>query len=397
MDTLFVLGRQPEIGLAELESLSSASSVRLLSDTCAACSQPVDFSRLGSSQKSGPVIASFKTTDLKKVFASLSSHIKSIVANMPPEGKIKLGASVYGIDTTPYQIQGELLRLKKTLRSSGRSARVVPNETTVLSSATTYHNRLHRDLGLELAIVCSGDTTTVARITAVQDIDAYRIRDRERPKRDAFVGMLPPKLAQTMINLASGAQASTRIVDPFCGTGVVLQEALLMGHPVYGSDINPKMIDYSRINLEWICKAQNLSDADYSLDVADATSVQIPPAQAGTATSIASETYLGQPLGGQSPSEEKILDIMHGVNTLARNFLKNIAPQLEPGSRHCIAFPAWYVDEREYHLPVLDELVELGFERITFAHPPRLVYRRDDQQTARELVVVRKVDPTTTP
>lgn len=54
MDTLFVLGRQPEIGLAELESLSSASSVRLLGDTCAACSQPVDFWRLGSSQNLVP-------------------------------------------------------------------------------------------------------------------------------------------------------------------------------------------------------------------------------------------------------------------------------------------------------------------------------------------------------
>ena len=32
---------------------------------------------------------------------------------------------------------------------------------------------------------------------------AMLIRDQNRPKRDARVGMLPPKLAQIMINLAN--------------------------------------------------------------------------------------------------------------------------------------------------------------------------------------------------
>jgi hypothetical protein len=40
----------------------------------------------------------------------------------------------------------------------------------------------------------------------VQDIDAYAERDFERPMRDAFVGMLPPKLAQIMLNLAVGEE-----------------------------------------------------------------------------------------------------------------------------------------------------------------------------------------------
>ena len=80
----------------------------------------------------------------------------------------------------------------------------------------------------------------------MQDIESYTKRDRERPKRDAKVGMLPPKLAQIIINLAAGQLPEEKlqnicdiplgepiprrllgqtVLDPFCGTGVILQEA----------------------------------------------------------------------------------------------------------------------------------------------------------------------------
>ena len=48
--------------------------------------------------------------------------------------------------------------------------------------------------------------------------------------------MLPPKLAQIIVSL-SGTQPGQTVLDPFCGTGVVLQEALIMGAIVYGFDL----------------------------------------------------------------------------------------------------------------------------------------------------------------
>ncbi len=394
MDTLFILGRQPEIGLAELEALSNANPVRQISETCAVCKTEIDFSRLGSSQKSGPILATYDTTDIHKVFANLTKEIPRLISDMPAEGKIKLGASLYGFEATSYTIQGELLRLKKHLRNKGRSARVIPNETVTLSSATTYHNRLTRELGLEFALVRDGSQTIVARITNVQDIDNYRIRDRERPKRDAFVGMLPPKLAQTMINLAQ-VQREQTLWDPFCGTGVILLEALMQGINVYGSDVSEKMVKYSSANISWLKLhysryfSEN-KDLVSKTFLGDATNFKLPIELPNVFQSIVTETYLGQPLGGQTPSEEKIHDIMHGVNKISREFLGNVAKQITPGTRHCIAFPAWYVDGHEYHLPVLDELDDLGFERVIFTHAPNIIYRREDQLTAREIVVIVK-------
>jgi tRNA (guanine10-N2)-dimethyltransferase len=58
-----------------------------------------------------------------------------------------------------------------------------------------------------------------------------------------------PRLVRFMINLAR-VKEGAKILDPFCGTGSILLEAGLMGMDIYGSDIDEKMINASRINLE---------------------------------------------------------------------------------------------------------------------------------------------------
>lgn len=386
--TICILGRQPEIGLAELEALYGASKINRISSEVALVDAMVDFSRLGGSIKAAELLTSVGGAKPSSAFSKIKSLLPQLVGAMPA-GKVKLGLSLYGFDMSPYAINGEALRLKKTIKNHGRSARVVPNETAALSSAQTYHNSLCSELGLEFVIVFSDDKIYIGRVTHVQDIDAYRIRDRERPKRDAFVGMLPPKLAQIIVNLSLGQRqfnAETYVLDPFCGTGVVLQEAWLMGYAVYGSDISPKMVDYSRANLDWLAeKAKTTDETRIRLETADAKDhIWRQPLDI-----VACEGYLGQPLGGQNPSEEKLREIIHDCNSTMRAFLKNIRPQLSDNARLCVAMPAWFVGGKYHHLPVIDELESLDFKPISFIHAPEsLLYRREDQVTGRELVVL---------
>ena len=405
-----VLGRQPEIGIAELESLYGSESVRPAGQTCALVDADIDFARLGGSVKTATLLASISDNSRKAIFKTIAKLVPKIIASMPSEGKIKLGLSVYGFDISPYELGGEALRLKKIVRASGRSIRVVPNETPALSSAQTYHNKLADELGVEIVIVSAGNQVHIGRVTAVQDIDAYRIRDRERPKRDAFIGMLPPKLAQIIVNLAIGqwniedskSQKSpiatshipiATILDPFCGTGVVLQEALLMGYDVYGTDLSQKMIDYTKANLEWLQKSSKVR----KFESKDKGRIRLETADAKDhiwrqpLTAIATETYLGQPLGGQSPNKEKFAEIVHETNAVIRDFLQNIAPQLAEGTRLCVAVPVWFLHDAVTHLPVTEELAMLGFRRHTFAHAlTPLMYHRDNQVTGRELLVLTK-------
>ena len=386
-----VLGRQPEIGLAELESIYGAKKVNPLGLDCALVEADVNLTRLGGSIKTALKISE-TNNDQKSIVRQLEVFLRETTPSMP-EGKINLGLSFHGFDLTPYTINGIGLHLKKIVKKTGRSARIIPNEAPALSSAQTYHNKLTGERGVEFLVVKDGPKAAIAQVTAVQDIDSYRVRDRERPKRDAFVGMLPPKLAQIIINLATGESTPTCVLDPFCGTGVVLQEALLMGYNVYGTDLSPKMIDYTRANLDWLQKDAPL--AAMQLEVADATSYQwnlasISPPK--TNLCVATETYLGQPLGGQSPNPEKMREIVHDTNATIRGFLKNISSQMSPGTRLCVAAPAWYVGGKELHLPVIDELETIGFSQQTFQNSTSpLVYRREDQVTGRELLVLEKI------
>lgn len=395
--SVLLLGRQPALGLAELESLFDAASVRPIGEGAAVVSLPyadIPFARLGSSVKLGEV-----TTVLEQAsWASLEKYLYklgAIIAKDMPEGKIQIGISAYGFDVTPQKLLANGLTLKKVLKKAGRSVRLSPNNEPALSSAQVIHNHLTGERGYELLFIRDGSKIIVGRTRNVQNIADYTRRDRERPKRDARVGMLPPKLAQTIINLAVGTSQpskDTTILDPFCGTGVLLQEALLMGYGIYGTDLDARMIDYTDQNLTWA--SNELLQISYTsrpegtqeLAVGDATTYQWDPIP----NFVACEGYLGQPFSS-FPSEEKLRDVMQTCNTIAKGFLKNIHSQIAPGTRLCVALPAWQKKPGEYmHLGMLDSLEDLGYNRISFEHVGNqdLVYAREDQIVARELLII---------
>jgi tRNA (guanine10-N2)-dimethyltransferase len=61
---------------------------------------------------------------------------------------------------------------------------------------------------------------------------------------------LHPKIARAMVNLSHIYNRQT-LLDPFCGTGGILLEAGLIGAHIIGGDVEQKMIDGCRQNLEF--------------------------------------------------------------------------------------------------------------------------------------------------
>jgi tRNA G10 N-methylase Trm11 len=388
LQSLCILGRQPALGLAELESLYGADVLSIVSPQVAGLSMPVsdvDFKRLGGSTRLCKVLAELPGTDWKKVESYLAKTLPEHLQYLPPEGKLKLGLSTIGLTVSPGRLTASGLTLKKIIRKAGRSVRLVPNQEVMLSTAQVMHNNLTGELGRELvAVATDHGTTLLAQTIAVQDIDSYSLRDRGRPKRDARVGMLPPKLAQIIINLTNTGSGKT-ILDPFCGTGVVLQEALLMGYHAVGTDMEPRMIEYSETNLEWLSEQFHTAH-NYELAVADATNY----AWEQQFNSVVGETYLGRPFT-EKPSGEMIAQTASEVNLILKKFLKNLYAQLTPGTRLCLAVPAWQTaPDRFKHLPLIDQLSEMGYNPISFEHvrSEQLLYYREDQTVARELLVL---------
>ena len=82
---------------------------------------------------------------------------------------------------------------------------------------------------------------------------------------------LDPRLARTMVNLTRYlGEPPERIIDPFCGTGGILIESTLSGIPVYGSDLDTRMVEGSRQNLEQI----KVNPSLYELFTYDATRLE---------------------------------------------------------------------------------------------------------------------------
>jgi len=81
-----------------------------------------------------------------------------------------------------------------------------------------------------------------------------------------------PKYARAMVNLAR-MEARGRVVDPFCGTGGILIESALMGHPSAGSDLDASMIAGTRRNLDFLGLSAQLARCD----VGEFPSVLGPP------------------------------------------------------------------------------------------------------------------------
>ncbi|QQS17962.1 hypothetical protein IPL68_04900 [Candidatus Saccharibacteria bacterium] len=151
-------------------------------------------------------------------------------------------------------------------------------------------------------------------------------------------------------------------MDPFCGTGVVLQEALLMGYEAYGTDLEPRMIDYTKANLTWLQQTYALSPMPYTLETADATTYQWKSLNNQSSTTnvvIACETYLGRPFT-ERPTSAILSQTITEVNLILKRFLQNIKPQLLPGTRLCLALPCWFDGREQKHLPLLAHLSDMG-------------------------------------
>jgi len=443
--SLCILGRQPALGLAELESLYSAEHVRPIVEAALLDipAEEINFKRLGGTIKTARVLATLPYTDWRSITNYLRDNIPKHLLGLP-EGKFTLGLSVYGLSTSPNDINKTGLELKKLIKANGRSVRIVPNKSLELNSAQVLHNKLTHRGAWELLLVRDGNQTILAQTLFVQDIEAYAARDQARPARDARVGMLPPKLAQIIINLATGpitvnglaqrtgssklqgageqqskpykeygvrvaepatqqdAESGSRVsgsagkqadaasivvLDPFCGTGVILQEALLMGLEVVGTDIDERMVEYSTKNIEWL--RQRYGDLPESkIEAGDATSYSW-----STFDYVASEVYLGRALNSL-PAEAELKQIVSDANTIIKKFLVNLAPQLNSDNRICLAVPAWRKPNGQIvRLPLLHHLTDMGYNYLDLKHVRRedLIYYRNDQNVARQLIRLVKV------
>ena len=383
---LAVLGREPELSNAELEALFG--KIKPLSSNLSLFNSQTtpDINRLGGSLKLAK-----KLSDKPLDFLSKT------------EGKITLGISDYSKNASKKSASSEAMKLKKILTRHDKSVRVVMGDSAVLSTATSLHNGLSGKNPKKCELIKVENDWF--RVIGVQDIDAYSRRDQGRPKRDAKVGMLPPKLAQILINLCGPLPEGSTILDPFCGTGVLLQEALLMGYKAYGTDLSERMTEYSERNLEWLVRgitergsASISARAPWRRERATRPEKQLFQVSQGDATdhkwenidAVACESYLGKPMSN-TPSGIILKEQKQECSNIVLGFLKNLAPQIKKDTPVVIAIPAWLRENGSYsRLEILDQISDMGYN-VNNKSREGLFYYREGQIVARDIIILRKV------
>jgi len=154
-------------------------------------------------------------------------------------------------------------------------------------------------------------------------------RDMEKPIRREELA-ISPKLAKILINLSQTKKGEI-LLDPFCGIGVILQEALLQDINVIGVDINKNAINDAKKNLIWFENNYNVN-AKYDLINEDSRKVKI-----GKVDGIATEPSLGILLK-KTPNKKQASLMIIKFENLMIDVLNNIKKYIKKNGK--IAFTA---------------------------------------------------------
>lgn len=304
--------------------------------------------------------------------------------------KVRYGLSFYSKFRIPQKVI--FSTVKKSLKAENVSSRYLQSKSDTMNAGVIYHEKLLEKDGIDIVFCESKGQLWIAETVAAQNIDLYSMRDYDKPVRDMRQGIMPPKLAQIMINLAGVKKGST-IWDPFCGSGVVLMEGLLMGYQMIGSDINKKAIRDSEENIIWLRERVPFAGSA-EIFPHDATK---SPSKKMKVDSIVTESYLGPPQH-QKPDKNKLPPIMDELANLHEAFFRVVKKEY-PKIPIVITFPFFRLGREDVFLKQsLDRILKLGYKTKNLIDPelqkkfglkvsPRnsLLYFRKDQRVGREI------------
>jgi tRNA G10 N-methylase Trm11 len=248
--------------------------------------------------------------------------------------------------------------------------------------------------GFEFVITRDGDRYSLARTVAVQPFEDWGTRDFGRPERDDVSGMLPPKLARMMLNI-SGADPEGALLDPFCGSGTIISEAIALGfNNITGTDISEKAVEDTKKNIEWLMKKMPDTGAKIKIFVADANDLS-KKLTANSIDAIVSEPYLGQPLKGRETRAE-LAKQADELKLMYISALKELNKILKNNGMVVFILPKFRLANGWLSVDLSDAVAKLGWRaepvlKIEGREYFSLLYARYNQRVGREIWRFRKI------
>ncbi len=382
-DYLFVLGRTPKLSKAEIQSQIS-SSINLREEIV-----------LASTEKEPHIVMQTLAGTIKiceVVYTGVMptrEDFETILFREVKKQALTFGISMY-TDKEPFSTTMPF-SIKEALVAQGVRTRFIASKHDApLSSVVIAKQKV-----TELICVESQGTWYIGVTKAIQDFEQWNQRDFGRPFSDPKNGMLPPKVARMIVNIAKGALSKTMgpeqsfiVLDPFCGTGTILVEALTMGCRVIGADISELAVERTRKNLAWARIMFTLTPETINVFIHDAT--HISDVIKDPVHAIVTEPYMGRTNAsffGRMIEREKAKNIIKGLEKLYIGCLREWSKILVQGGIIVMALPQYSLGKETLFVKkVIDRCEILGY---THLNGP-IEYGRPDAVVRREFFVFQK-------
>lgn len=233
MKYLFILGRNPELSIAELRAYFNLGEKKLIQEANAVLIElekldKKEIDRLGGVIAIGEVMASVENIeeiDKKEIYFGSKNNFSYVIYDF----------SKFTDDVRDYLKQRFRSEKFKASEKNLHQLKLIEGEIGFFASGL-----------LEEEYFVFGEY--FGRIIQKCDYEELEKRDMNKPVRRESLA-ISPRLAKMMINI-SGIKKG-KILDPFCGIGVILQEALLLDQKVIGIDKDKDAIEGAKQNLVW--------------------------------------------------------------------------------------------------------------------------------------------------
>lgn len=462
MKYFFILGNNPTLSVAEIAAVFTkrgfAPTERRLAwkgEGCGWINQDVFvletdeeidcekvIKRIGGTIKIGKIVDEVDEKD------DLNEKIIDLLEKQD-KPKIKFGISFYGngrdaINRTStkkkkedFNIKKLAMQVKGDLKKGNIEGKWISAKFSndPLSSVAIEGNKLIKK-GVEVVLIENNNKILIGKTLAVQPFKELSYRDYNRPARDDRSGMIPPKLAQIMLNLTinnppqfplilrgEGKKIKTHhneplqnknnhkiplsppfskeegkggkiIYDPFCGSGTILSEAILMGcKTIIGSDLSHKAVEDTKKNTQWMIDKYKLGKINANIFQLDSQKVS-GYLRKPIVDAIVTEPYLGPQRG-----KIAINRVRKQLERLYSNSLQEFKKILKPGGKIVMIWPIFRINKKSFEINPRVEGYEIinplpedlrKNKNIKLTNRNTIVYGRPNQRVWREIVVLEK-------
>lgn len=395
----FILGTNSNLSLAELTALFPDNKWEIYGTAAISeFPQEVDYEdlmkKMGGTIKIGEIIKNISLANRHALSDLVKKELMIEAKKDKNLARFNFGFSFYGKQKLPGDFFKLGLAIKKDLKQIGIASRMVTSRDPILSSVVVEQNKLIEQ-GVEICLIVEKGRVYIGKTLAVQFFKELSKRDFGRPSRDDHSGMIPPKLAQIMINLARRADVDFKnkiLLDPFCGSGTILMEAYLMGFKdIIGSDLSDKAVSDSKNNIDWIIALKKDSSKN-NINIFQSDVLQLSSKIKHNLISyVVCEPYLGPQRG-----YKKFDEVVDELNILYSDALKVLFELLPKGARVCMIWPQFRAENKIWKLnpnigkfkmrPTLD----YGDDKTDKKERDTVVYGREEQKVWREIIILEK-------